>query len=597
MGLLLIGMLLTAYSAPAQTLFGGVMEDADIVREYVAPTRIMWLTEQSVSGADNLLQPFNGQVSVTQKNCCVMSTKKGGSSAILLDFGREMHGALQIVSAIRDVQLPARFRIRMGESVTEAMSDVNTSNATNDHAMRDFELMVPWLGSVTTGNSGFRFVRIDLLSDSIEVPLATVRAVAQYRNLPYKGSFRCSDDRLNRIWQTGAYTVHQCMQEYVWDGIKRDRLVWIGDMHPEVMTINTVFGWHPVVAKSLDFARDDTPLGGGKTNNVNVAAYDDTFMDALKAEPKWMNNMCSYSLWWILIQRDLYLYQGKLDYLRQQHTYLSQLLRQVMNNTDGKKEKLDGGIRFLDWPTSEQTEVIHAGLQALTIMALEAGAELLRALDDTGMANEVEQKAKLMRKYVPAHQDNKQATALLSLAGMMKAAKSEAILTRNGAEGFSTFFGYYMLEALARIGAYEEAMKLISDYWGGMIDLGATTFWEDFTYSDLARAGRIDQTVPEGKYDIHRDGGAYCYVGMRLSLCHGWASGPTAWLSRHVLGIEPLEAGCRKVRIVPHLGQLQWAEGTFPTPQGIISVKHVRNADGTVDSEIKAPEGIEVVRE
>jgi alpha-L-rhamnosidase len=41
----------------------------------------------------------------------------------------------------------------------------------------------------------------------------------------------------------GADTVHLCMQDYLWDGIKRDRLVWIGDMHPEVSTINAVFGF------------------------------------------------------------------------------------------------------------------------------------------------------------------------------------------------------------------------------------------------------------------------------------------------------------------------------------------------------------------
>ena len=53
------------------------------------------------------------------------------------------------------------------------------------------------------------------------------------RDLQYLGSFECSDERLNTIWQTGAYTVHLNMQDYLWDGIKRDRLVWIGDMHPE----------------------------------------------------------------------------------------------------------------------------------------------------------------------------------------------------------------------------------------------------------------------------------------------------------------------------------------------------------------------------
>ena len=51
-----------------------------------------------------------------------------------------------------------------------------------------------------------------------------------------------NDERLNRIWQTGAYTVHLNMQDYLWDGIKRDRLVWIGDMGPETMTVLSVFG-------------------------------------------------------------------------------------------------------------------------------------------------------------------------------------------------------------------------------------------------------------------------------------------------------------------------------------------------------------------
>jgi len=45
-------------------------------------------------------------------------------------------------------------------------------------------------------------------------------------------------------------------------------------------------------------------------------------------------------------------------------------------------------------------------------------------------------------------------------------------------------------------------------------------------------ATRIDELVPEGKKDIHGDCGAYCYEGFRHSLCHGWASGPTARSAR-----------------------------------------------------------------
>lgn len=57
-------------------------------------------------------------------------------------------------------------------------------------------------------------MRIDLLDDSVELQLKEVRAISTFRDIPYKGSFRCNDERLNDIWQTGAYTVHLNMQEY-----------------------------------------------------------------------------------------------------------------------------------------------------------------------------------------------------------------------------------------------------------------------------------------------------------------------------------------------------------------------------------------------
>ena len=36
-----------------------------------------------------------------------------------------------------------------------------------------------------------------------------------------------------------------------------------------------------------------------------------------------------------------------------------------------------------------------------------------------------------------------------------------------------------------------------------MLDVGATTFWEDFNMEWLPDAGRIDELVPAGKKDIH----------------------------------------------------------------------------------------------
>lgn len=544
--------------------------------QYVRPSRVVWVSDtdgQGVRNPENLLRDVPGQVTVASSDHCVLSTRRTGQAGILLDFGKELHGGLQIITGMRPSNRPLRVRIRFGESVTEAMSEISPeSSATNDHAMRDFEIGLPWLGSLEVGDTGFRFVRIDLLDKDEELSLHSVRAAFKFRDIPYLGSFRSDNERLDRIWETGAYTVHLNMQSYLWDGIKRDRLVWVGDMHPEVMTINSVFGANDVVYRSLDVAKDDTPL------------------------PGWMNGMCSYSLWWILIQRDLYLYQGNKEYLKSQHGYLSDLLGQVIGSIDGNRENLQGGVRFLDWPTSESPETIHAGLQALMVMALEAGSELALWLEDGELSRRCEGALRCLRRYVPDHNGNKQAAALLALSGLCKAKDMDRIISAGGADGFSTFFGYYMLEAMALAGDYEGAMRIISDYWGGMLDLGATTFWEDLDFSDLSSAGRIDDFVPSGKSDIHSMGGNYCYKGLRHSLCHGWASGPTAWMSRHVLGIVPLEPGCRKVRIEPHLGSLQRVEGTFPTPYGIIRVKHCRTENGKTVSEVDAPEEITVVR-
>lgn len=543
---------------------------------YLSPTRIVWQEAKdgaTIQGIDNLLKQGNGQAELVQGSMCRIKNGEKGKASFLLDFGRELQGGIQIVTGMSPSR-EGKIRVRFGESVSEAMCDITPENgATNDHAIRDQYIMIPWLGVAEVGNSGFRFVRIDMEEANADLLIKEVRATFGYRNIPYRGSFRSDNQRLNDIWMTGAYTVHLNMQEYIWDGVKRDRLVWIGDLHPEVMTVSTVFGYNEIIPKSLDLIRDMTPV------------------------PEWMNGISSYSIWWLLIHRDWYYYQGDLAYLRQQKAYLTTLLGHLMTKIDKNgKEMLDGN-RFLDWPSSANQKGVDAGLQALMVMAMDAGAEMALALEDKDLAKKCQEASRKLKRYVPDHNLSKQGAALMAIAGLMDAKKADKEVIRvGGSQKYSTFYGYYMLEALAKAGNYQEALDRISEYWGAMLDLGATTFWEDFNIEWTKNAGRIDELVPEDKVDVHRTYGDYCYKGFRHSLCHGWASGPTAWLSRHVLGVQVLEPGCKKVRIEPHLGNLKWVEGTFPTPHGDIRIRHEIGADGRVKSDIQAPEGVEIVR-
>lgn len=557
-------------------------------REYISPTRIVWTEHgDNISNIEYLLREGNGQADLTNSHICVVKSTSTEHPAILLDFGRELHGGLQIVTGMPADHTPVRIRVRYGESASEAMCEIDGKNgATNDHAIRDFETTLPWLGKIELGNSGFRFVRIDLLDDNRELHLKEVRAISIMRDLKYRGTFECNDERLNQIWQTGARTVHLNMQEYLWDGIKRDRLIWMGDMHPEVMTISHVFGQNEVVPKSLDLLKSVTPL------------------------PNWMNTMYTYSLWWIIVQSDWYHFHGDNQYLENQRDYLVGLLDILLTKRIDENGYETSGGGFLDWPSNANQPAMKAGTQALMMMAIKAGGELCAHLGEEAMATRCQERyakmeevaPKIVEQYFreaehPTAPGSKQAASLMALAGILDAEKANAdVLTVEGARGFSTFYGYYMLQAMAKAGDYEGAMQVIRDFWGAMLDMGATSFWEDFNIDWLPNAAPIDELVPEGKKDIHGDFGAYCYEGFRHSLCHGWASGPTAWMIEHVLGVEVVEAGCKVVRITPHLGELEWAKGSFPTPYGDIQISHTRQADGSVKSKIDAPRGVKIIK-
>jgi hypothetical protein len=565
--------MMLAVCATCGALAGGEWIDPR-VRTLVMPERVMWVSANSesskVDNAEILLKEKYGQVpegAFLAGSGCRMESK-GAPASVLVDFGRELHGGVQLASGGPSGK-GIKVRVRFGESAAEAMAELGERDAGNDHAIRDGVIDLPWLGTREIGNTGFRFVRVDVVSKGA-LSLESVRAVSLMRPMPQLGSFTCSDERLNQVWATAARTLHLCCQEYIWDGIKRDRLVWMGDMHPEVMSLMAVFGPQAVLTESLDYMRKTTPAD------------------------KWMNGMPSYTLWWLRCQHDWYQYTGDLAYLKTQQDYIRAVYANLTKHiTPEGRCGLPSG--FLDWPTQHNKKAVAAGMQALMLMAFERGAALAKALDDAELAARCASGAERLRQVRPAPEGSKQAAALLALSGLAEPKDMmEQVLAQNGVQGVSTFYGYYMLEAMAKAGDVPRGIDTVRDYWGAMLDMGATSFWEDFNVAWTNNAFRIDALPVEGKKDIHGDYGEFCYKGFRHSLCHGWSSGPAAWLIEHVLGIQPVDVGCKTVRVKPELGALQWAEGGFPTPLGVVKVRHVRQPDGSIKSEVHVPDGVRV---
>ena len=547
---------------------------SEIITDYIVAKKIV-----SESACDNtrlFLSETPRQAVLGNKNLCVI--KNGGY--VLLDFGQEFCGG--VVVTVHEVEHDnVSMRIVFGESVSEALSDIGEKNSCNDHSLRDSVVKVNNYTTFRNGYTGFRFVKLEAVGG--DITLSGVCAAFDHRDIEFKGDFECNDELINKIWHTGARTVFLNMQDYLWDGIKRDRLVWVGDMHAEVSAISCVFGDCGIVNKTLDFIMDTSPID------------------------EWMNGIASYSLWWILIQNDWYKYTGNVSYVKHNAGYIISHIKHIVSsvNYDGTDTfecnlgYLDDNNEyknyFVDWETYGKEES-KAGFYALLMLALKASSSLCSILGEKELLSECIAKMGVIESIYFPYNNNRQITSLMVLAGLENSdSANKRLLSVEPVADITAFLGYYTLIAKAHSGDINGALDIIRKYWGKMLELGATTFWESFHYPSSHDACPVDKIPKPGQKDIHGDSGDFCYKGFRASLCHGWACGPTPFLINHVAGIQILEPGCKKMRISPNLGNLEWVRVKYPTPYGMVNVSVKKTPKG-ISVSTDAPPEVEIVK-
>lgn len=512
-----------------------------MIKEYVLPKKI--LKFENAEDVEILLVRNTQMASFDCDTPCKIAPK----GYVLLDFGEELNGGIRIICQDMQGKKNAKLRVRFGESAMECMADLGYKNATNDHSVRDEVLFAPWVGILEYGNTGFRFVRVDNLDD-VTISVQQMDAAYSHSGKKILGNFKCNDALLNKIWNVGTRTIYLNNNDLITDGIKRDRLVWIGDMHPESIAVQRLFGYDHSIVNSLDYIKKFTLKG------------------------KWMNGIASYSMWWIKILRDLYYYSGDKDYLKNQVQYIREVIEMLLKIIT-ENGYVDVDFKFIDWPSSIDASAQNNGLNALATLALNSAMEIFEMFGLTEEKETVQQGLLRLNKYVPEKTNNKQIEALRVFAEIEAAENAnKQILSVKPYSGLSTFLGYYVLIARAKANDMLGSLNVIRNYYGAMLALGATTFWEDFDLQWAQNAKPIDSILDKDEYDIHGDRGAYCYEGYRHSLCHGWSAGVVPFLSEYVLGVKFVSAGCKKIIISPDLGDLEWAEGEVPTPNGILKV-------------------------
>jgi len=372
--------------------------------------------------------------------------------------------------------------------------------------------------------------------------LTAVRLVCQTKPANYEGSFACSDPRLTRIWYAGAYDVKlNLLQDYFGAILmeRSDRQSWTGDAHPAQAAALVAFGNRDFVKANLD----------------RTATGD--------------NGIESYSLYWVLSLLDYYRYSGDVATLRKHLAnarakleHANQIYPDPPMAFYGWDERLGAGFEAPN--TTPETK------QAYRMLFLRACREFAEGLDTIGETGQSEAVRKMADQRITELRTHRQWLAGFGLhaaadainAGFTTPAEQTRFFNREFADratrlSFSSFNEYFVIQAMARMNRYDEALSAIHDHWGGQLAYGGTTFFEVFSPTWAQVLGPND-AVPN------------CQAGY-TSLCHPWGAGVTKWLTEETLGIKPVSPGFATYEVLPHLGRtLTSVAGSVPTPKGAL---------------------------
>ena len=461
-------------------------------------------------------------------------------SYVVLDFGKELCGGIRIITRGSDGM--AKWRLTFGESLTEAYSNIGEKNAMNYHAPRDFEVTVPMMSDLQYGQTGFRFVRMELL-EGAPVTIQSIFAVSHLPSLEKEAEIVTDDELLNDIIRTATYTLKLNLQNgFMWDGIKRDRLVWCGDLHPEIMSSLYMFGDIDHITNSLAFLRDS------------------------RDPEQWVNTIPSYSAWWVINMCDYCAMSGNWGFFQESRNFALEIIDRFDRciQEDGQVILNDGYDMeyFLDWSTYGTTDAV-VGVSAL----IRWMAQKYVAIEDNETCRRIIEK---LSNCVNEETTTKPVRAFQVLAGR-KCQDDMDMLQEKGATGFSTFMAYYILTAIANTGG-KDTLEILKNYYGGMLARGATTFWEDFDIEWLENSCRIDELPKEGQKDIHGDFGKYCYTQFRHSLCHGWSAGVLAFIVEHILGVRMAGNG-ETLSVKPNTMGLKEIRAKLPVKNGWLIIQ------------------------
>ena len=409
----------------------------------------------------------------------------------------------------------------------------------------------------------FSVINLEALQVTGPLEITDVRANFVAQPVAYRGAFECSDEKLNRIWESSRWLTEICQQTHHLDS----------PHHQEPISDP---GDYLIIALNNYYAFAQPHLA---RQDLRKYAW---LLRATKYKPF----HTSYALLWLqmLVQYEDYTGDKSLaiELSPQVHALLAQF--ETYRGANGILSQAPDYM-FMDWVeiggfrTHHPPAVIGQGyLTAFYYRALADGARLAKEQGDARLAAHYEQlRAKVLVAYnrelwdekAGLYRDGKPFVNTMKIGKWLPA---DTDIETHSAQNNALAVLYDLAPPVRRAPVMRRLMSA---------DLNAQPYFMHFIFGALAHAGVFNDfgTAQMRRWKIEDDTRSFREMWDRGDYSHAWQCTPLFQLSGRVLGVTPLTPGFEQISIAPHPCDLKWAKGRVPTPRGDVEVQWQREGN------------------
>jgi hypothetical protein len=403
----------------------------------------------------------------------------------------------------------------------------------------------------------YRYLQIEIETGDEAVTIDGLRATGVGYPFVRRARFDAGVPELNRILDVGWHTARLCAHETYMDCPYYEQLQYAGDTRIQCLVSLFQSGDARLMRNAIDLLNDSRQSDG-----CTMSRY----------PTRTEQYIPGFALWWIGTVHDYFWYVDDPAFVRRTLPGV----RSVLSFFEGY-QKENGSLaslpwwRYFDWvpewPNGEAPQETDGGAALFDLQLLMAyrwAAALERATGLGELATVYGDRERQLRDTVrtlywdsgrqlfadtPAKQKFSQHTNTLAvLADVVSGQEARDLMLRilnaSALAHGELYFKFYIHQALAKVGEGDRYLDLLDD-WRGMLATGLTTFAEV-----------VDRPGHPSRSD-----------------CHAWSASPDVEMLRTVLGVDSAAPGFAGVIVRPHLGRLNFVEGSVPTPRGPVEVR------------------------